>query len=163
MNMYVLQIRTNYEDDVVEILRSQGYKVYFPKQIKYIRHCGDWIIKTENIFKSYIFLECIIDEISYEKIKNTQYVIKVLKIAGSNKLATLKEKEVKFIKWLHNDGVPIEPIKVKFVKNKMIICDPKFNDYKIEIIKYSKRQKRVKVKINFLEEDKIITFSILNL
>ncbi len=160
MDMYVLQVKSNYEDDVFKILRKQGYNVYSPKQIKYIRRYGEWFVETEKIFNGYIFLECKLTDKNYLKLKGTPYVISILKVAGSNKSAKLKEKDVKFIKWLANDGVPLEPLEVEFNDGNAIIKDTLFNGYNFEIAEYSKRQKKIKVKMDFLGEDKIITFSI---
>ncbi len=159
--MYVLQVQTGFEDEVVKSLKNKGFNVYFPKQIKYKRRLGKWHTEVENIFKGYVFVECNLTDENYLKIKDTLFVNYYLKKAGSIVPDELKEKEVKFIKWLSNNGEPIEPLEVKFtLDNQIVIRDERLDDLDFEIVQCKKRQKRMKVKIDFFGESKILTFAI---
>ncbi len=163
--MYVLQVMALEEERVYKKLNSKGYKAFLPQQVKYQRKEGAWHTKTVKLFDGYVFVESDLKYDEYEDIQNTEGVIRFLTGAGAINPEPLGEVDTAFIKWLANDGEVIKPLTVKFdnnfgIKDRITILDGWFQLYKDKVIKVDKRQKRIKVALDFATEQKEVTLYI---
>ena len=109
MEMYVLQVKSGYEESAARILNHKGYKSFCPTEEMHIRYGGQWHKKLKLVFTQYIFIECKLSDEDYYRIKTVCGVIRFL---GHGKPEPLFEHERAYIHWLHNNGKPIEASKV---------------------------------------------------
>ncbi len=163
--MYVLQVMALEEERVYKKLNSKGYKAFLPQQVKYQRKEGAWHTKTVKLFDGYVFVESDLKYDEYEDIQNTEGVIRFLTGAGAINPEPLGEVDTAFIKWLANDGEAIKPLNVKFVDvesidDRLLILDSDFDKYHNKVIEINRRQKRIKVLLDFATEQKAVTLYI---
>ncbi len=118
----------------------------------------------------------------YKDIKSTSGVINFLVYAGSNSPEPLSDNDKEFIDYLTNGSVKnttnkcdqrsfsrsensevLRPISVSFKNGKMKILDDEFKYCEKDIVSVSRRQKRIKVLLDFAGTKKEVTLYIKEL
>ncbi len=163
--MYVLHVKALEEEKICKELRRKGYKAYAPRQLKIQRKNGKSFETVDLLFNGYVFIDIDIDldPIHYEDIKKTSGVINFLVYAGSNSPEPLSDNDREFINYLSNGSEVLKPISVTFKNGKMKILDDEFKYCEKDIVSVSRRQKRIKVLLDFTGTKKEITLYIKEL
>lgn len=141
MKMYVLQVKSGYENSACQELRKRGFDAVLPTVLEYIRHGGKWNLHEKIIFTQYIFIRLEPDEKSYYEIRNIDGVVRFLDYKQP-----LKYSEQKYIEWLENGGKPIEPSKIYVTtKGDKMIMSGILQKYSGTEIEYNLRQRKVSI------------------
>lgn len=153
-NIYVLHIKSGEEDYVKTVIERYGYKILNPRVIRILRRNGKWQEKMQQLFPSYLFIELDkeLDNLDYSKIKKVPNVINIL--GTDKKPIKLSDEEVRYIKFLNNDGRALKPIK------DLDLFLHELKEFNCKVVNLDKRQKRVKISLTFLGEQKEIIFSL---
>ena len=107
----VLQVKTGEEMAVKTKLEEFGFIGIVPRENRLQRKGGGWTKKEYPLFPSYVFTELNYTAENYYKIKDLPAVIQFL--GGGFHPDTLSFLEVEWIKILGNNGMPIEPTKMR--------------------------------------------------
>lgn len=161
MEVYVLQVKSGYEESAARILNHKGYKTFCPTEEMHIRYGGQWHKKLKLVFTQYIFIECKLSDEDYYRIKNVCGVIRFL---GHGKPEPLLEHERAYIHWLHNNGKPIEVSKVYVTSTgeKMILSGI-LRECMNNIINLDLRQRRAKVSVTLHGREHKITIPVISI
>lgn len=109
--MYVLQIKPGYDEYTVLEMERLGYRPYAPHRIALHRKGGRWWETEHLVFPGYVFLDNLdLTDHDYHRIMSCTGVIRFL---GCGTPAALPAHEAEYIRWLHNDGHPIQPSEVQ--------------------------------------------------
>ncbi|MDE5834103.1 MAG: hypothetical protein K2H26_01125 [Ruminococcus sp.] len=148
MEMYVLQVRSGYENSVCQELRNQGFDVILPVRQEYVRRGGQWKICEKIIFTQYVFIRSEITDENYYRIKKTDGVVRFLGFENGT-LQPLDNAELHYIEWLWNAGKPIEPSKIYVTPSgdKMIMSGI-LRKYSGNEIEYNLHQRKANIFID---------------
>lgn len=86
MKMYVLLVRSGYEEKIRDELVGKGFRAAVPTEEMHIRSGGQWRICERLIFSGYVFVECDLTNEIYYQIKD---IIGVIKFLGNAKAQPL--------------------------------------------------------------------------
>ena len=161
MKMYVLQVKSGYEEAAVRLIADKGYTAMCPTEEIYIRFQGKWHKRLKLVFTQYIFVECEFNEEVYYQIKS---VFGVVRFLGFGKPEPLKEDEQAYIRLLWNKGKPIEASKVyTTMSGEKMILSGMLRDYSDRIISFDLRQRRAKVSVMILGKPHTITIPVISI
>ncbi len=159
MEVYVLQVKSGYEESAARILNHKGYKAFCPTEEMHIRYGGQWHKKLKLVFTQYIFIECKLSDEDYYRIKNVCGVIRFL---GHGKPEPLLEHERAYIHWLHNNGKPIEASTIyTTLAGDRIVLSGLLKTYQDDLINLDLRQRRARISIPFCGKSHTITIPVI--
>ncbi len=161
MEMYVLQVKSGYEEAAVRLIADKGYMAMCPSEELYIRSGGKWYKKLKLVFTQYIFVECELTDKAYYDIKSTLGAVRFL---GFGSPEPLKADEQAHIRLLWNKGKPVEASKVFTTSSgdKMILSGI-LRNYQNDIISLDLRQRRAKVAAMLLGKPHTITLPVISI
>lgn len=148
--MFVITTVPSKEDIAKWQLEKLGFRVYAPRQEK-TRKSKGIVIKTYEklLFPSYLFIDLNnLSDKDYYKIKETVYVNKFL--------GNLKDSEEEYIRFLANNGKALPIIKIYFDKNGKARIENDIIDISSRIASINSRDKKLRVKIELSNEEKIV-------
>lgn len=161
-NWYALFTMTGEEEKVRERLqyrlKEKDLKVVIPKRKLRERKDGIWRQKIRTLFPGYIFLYGLMNMEDYYLLKNVPGLIKVLK--NDNEPCIIDEREIRVIGTLIKDSEIIEPSSAIIEGGQVIIKDGPLLGLEGMIICVNKRKGRVKVKMGFQGQEKIVELAI---
>lgn len=153
---YVLQVKTGYEEKVVNVLNDRGYTTTIPIENRMIRRGGKWIEQPYIVFPGYVFVYLDYSWAKYYAMSGIFGVIKLL--GGGHEPTPLSKNEAVFINRLSE--FLIHPSVIEFSDNGSYKCISGFlADNKDKIIKIERRYKRATVLVTIAGEEKQIKIS----
>lgn len=159
--IYVVQCFAGKEYDVKFNLERLGYKVIVPRKLLNLRKKGKWITLAEILMPGYVFLDyCFgsgkLSDHDYIKVKLQNHVIRFL---GTGYPEPLSDDEEHVIRWLANEGKPLEASGIEIGAKVRVICGPLVGR-EGEIVDINPRQRRCKIKVTTLDVTHEISLSI---
>ena len=163
MKMYVLQVRSGYENSVCNELEKHGFDAVLPVRQEFTRRSGKWNICEKIIFTQYVFIRSEITEESYYRIKKITGIVRFLGFENG-KLQPLNHEEQCYIEWLWNDGKPVEPSKIYVTPSgdKMIFSGV-LRKYSGDEIEYNLRQRKANIFIDISGRKHRITLPVIRI
>ena len=158
---YAAFVETGSEDKVKERLnyRFQGkFTFYVPKRELRERKDKMWRIVNKILFPSYILICGDIEDNDLIKFRNVPGLRKIL--CSDGQPLTISRKEIDYINSLMTNGEIIGPSNIYEEGGQIKVIDGPLKGKEGQIFKIDKRKGRVKIKIPFLGEERIIDFSI---
>lgn len=143
--IYVLQVQTGKELDVLAALSRAGISAAVPRERLLIHKGGLWSKMIKLLFPGYVFVTIDYDAEMFHKIKPVSGVIRFL---GAP--TPLPDHEAEMIIWLSNNGEIIEQSLIRTDKDGNIIGYDGFlsgNEDKIK--RLNLRQKKASVEVRF--------------
>lgn len=159
---YALFVESGEEDHVKERLQyklsNTSLRVLVPKRKMRERKNGKWDYKIRTLFPGYVLLNGSLGVDEYYDMKGTPGIIKLLK--DKNGPLEIRENEINIIGKLINDNDIIEISNV-FVKNgNVIVTDGPLLGMEGLIEAIDKRKGRVKVRLDFIGEQRLVELSV---
>lgn len=153
---YVLQVKTGYEEKVVNALNNRGYTTTIPNENRMIRRGGKWIEQPYIVFPGYVFVYLDYSWAKYYAMSGIFGVIKLL--GGGHEPTPLSKSEAVFINQLSE--LLMQPSVIEFYEDGNYKCISGFlADNKDKIVKLERRYKRAVVLITIAGEEKQIKVS----
>lgn len=140
--IYVIQTKPNHEADLLKELEKVGVKAFAPSENRKIRRRGKWHTQNVLIFSGYVFVELKYSPKLFHKIRKLTGFIRFL---GSPSPLSATESEQ--IKWLCNDGKPIEVSHYRLEGGKAKFIDGVVFKLQRFITNFNLRQHRVKLRL----------------
>lgn len=155
---YVLQVTTGKEIDIQQRLQDRGIKAVVPIENRIIRKGGKWINQEYVVFTGYIFIYLCYDWHKYYAMSGIPGIIKIL--GGGQNPTALTKSETKFILYLSE--LLAEPSVIKFTDNDNYeIVSGFLADYKDDIVKIKRRNKKATVEVTVAGAKQEITVSFI--
>lgn len=152
--IYVLHVHTGKEQAIQDVLQHQGYKALVPCEIRQIRQGGCWKFSEYTLIPGYVFVESEMSGAAYYEIKSIPHVIRFL---GGGSPTPISESEAKHINWLCPGGLPLQASELTL--GGTVVSGP-LKGHEDAILSMNKRQRRAKVGITIMGEQKEITLSV---
>lgn len=154
MKMYVLLVRSGYEEKIRDELIEKGFRAAVPTEEMHIRSGGQWRICERLIFSGYVFVECDLTNEIYYQIKD---IIGVIKFLGNAKAQPLFPDEQAYIKVLANKGKPIKASKIyTSPSGAKLIMSGFLRQYSDNVTWIDTRQRKAKLEITLYGRKKEI-------
>lgn len=141
--MYVIQTKPNKESVFRRCLQNSGITAYIPEEQLQIRRHGKWHTENRYIFSGYVFIEADYSAELHQKIKRLDGFLHFL-----GEPSPLSPAETEQIKWLCNNGKPVETSHFINSKNGISFIDGILAHSDFRIIKIYPRQKRAKISVS---------------
>lgn len=164
MSFYCISVHTGmeekYKSNIQELLNSPEIelkgKIYFLKKKMRLKTGKEYF---EPFFPGYVFFETNNDNPqNLNLLKKNKYFYHFL--PSNNNIAPLSYRDLNIITTILNYGNIIDIIPVTFDENdKIVIIDGPFKDYSGKVISVNRRNKRVNIQIDFLNDVKVIGLS----
>ena len=148
MMIYVIQTKPNREADLLKELEGVGVKAFAPSENRKIRCRGKWHTQNTLIFSGYVFVDLKYSPELFHEIHKLTGFIRFLGSPPSPLSAT----EVEQIKWLCNNGKPIETSHYRLEDGKAKFIDGVVFELQRFITKFNLRQHRVKLRLTINSE-----------
>ena len=140
--IYVIQTKPNREFDLLKELERVGVKAFAPSKNRKIRYRGKWHTQNTLIFSGYVFVDLKYSpELFHEIHKLTGFI----RFLGSPSPLSMTETEQ--IKWLCNNGKPIETSHYRLENGKVVFVDGVVLRLQHLITSFCLRQHRVKLRL----------------
>ena len=140
--IYVIQTKPNREFDLLKELERVGVKAFAPSENRKIRYRGKWHTQNTLIFSGYVFVDLKYSpELFHEIHKLTGFI----RFLGSPSPLSMTETEQ--IKWLCNNGKPIETSHYRLENGKVVFVDGVVLRLQHLITSFCLRQHRVKLRL----------------
>lgn len=159
---YALFVECGKEDHVKERLQHKlintNMKVFVPKRKMRERKNGKWDYRIRTLFPGYVLLNGSLGVDEYYEMKGTPGIIKLLR--DKDGPMEIREEEINVIGRLitDNDTIGISDV---FVENgNVTVTDGPLLGMDGIIESVNKRKGRVKVRINFIGEQRLIELSV---
>jgi transcription antitermination factor NusG len=161
MAWYVLQVKTGDETLVRDKLIEYGFSSLVPQENRIVRKGGSWESKIYTLFSGYVFIECNFDAKTYYTVKEIPSVQHWLGTnpAAPSKLSYLEAEWITAWSGVESNS-PLQPTKVQFENDNMIIVDGVLKQFENRITKVDKHARKVTIEIPFLNETRSIQLSI---
>lgn len=155
---YVLQVQTGKETDILKRLESRGIKAVVPVENRLIRKGGKWIQQEYVVFAGYVFIYLCYDWCKYYAMSGIPGIIRIL--GGGTSPTALSKNETKFILYLSE--LLCEPSVIKFTDNSNYeVISGFLVDYRDDIVKIKRRNKKATVEVTVAGEKTEITVSFV--
>lgn len=141
--IYVIQTKPNQEIFLLKELERVGVKAFAPSENRKIRYRGKWHTQNALIFSGYVFID--IEKYSPELFHKIHKLTGFIRFLGSP--SPLSPTEIEQIKWLCNDGKPIETSHYRLENGKAVFVDGVIFRLQHLITNFNLRQHRVKLRI----------------
>lgn len=151
--MYALFVRSGYELMVLKELEKRGIKGFVPQQIRLERRRKKWHTVPRLLIPSYVFVEMPMTPIFYYLAKNT---VGAIAFVGGGEPLELSQADKRYIRFLANNGKPIEPLYIDSKQRFINFC---LQDLKM--VHYQKRQRKAMVELDFFGDKKRLTLSVI--
>jgi transcriptional antiterminator NusG len=159
---YALFVMTGKEEKVRERLKyrlqDKKIKIVIPKRKIRERKNGIWEIRIKKLFPGYILLNGIIGVEEYYFLKGVPDILKLLR-DGYEPLE-INRQEINIISRLVCDNEVIGISKVLMENDRIIVIDGPLLGMDGLIEKIDKRKQRVKVRLQFLGEPRLVDLCI---
>lgn len=146
--IYVIQTKPNQESFLLKELKRVGIKSFMPSENKKIRYRGKWHTQNVLIFSAYVFID--IKEYSPDVFHKIHKLTGFIRFLGSPSPLLVTETEQ--IKWLCNNGKPIETSHYRLEDGKAKFIDGVVFELQRFITKFNLRQHRVKLRLTINSE-----------
>ena len=145
MKMYVLQVRSGYEEKIRDELIEKGFHAIVPTEEMHIRSGGKWKLHERLIFSGYVFVECRLTDETYYEIRK---IIGILRFLGNGKSQPLFPDEQAYIKILENGGKPIKASKIyTSPSGAKLIMSGFLRKYSDNVVWIDTRQRKAKIEV----------------
>ena len=159
---YALFVLTGYEEKVRERLEcrflDKGLRFIIPKRKLMERKTGKWEEKVSTIFPGYILVSGYIGVKEYYLFVGVPGLLRVLK--DNDEPFEIPEEDIAVIKKLICSGETIEQSSIFEKSGKVTVVDGPLLGLEGLIESINKRKSRVKVRLNFAGESRLIDLSI---
>lgn len=156
MNWYVLYVRTGSELEVAHRLRQSGMEAVALQECVTLRKGGRWQSVLRILFQGYVFILLDYTPEIHHVLKNINTVFWLLPKGNP---IPLPEAEMTWLIIMCGDA--LQPSKVDFSGDIPIVIDGPLKRLEPYIIKYQRRQRRVRLAIPVLGVERHISLSIL--
>lgn len=161
-NWYALFVITGEEDNVKERLlyrlRDKNLKIVVPKRRLRERRNGIWETKIRTLFPGYVLINGCIGIDEYYTLKNVPGLIKILR--DKSGLLHIDEEEIRIISRLICNNEIIEPSSVFIDGRRVAVIDGPLLGLEGLIESVDKRKGRVKVRLSFIGEPRLVELSV---
>lgn len=159
-NWYAAFVKTGEEDNVktrLEYKLGDRLHFFFPKRRLRERKDGKWNEVVRPLFPGYLLVNGDIGTDEYYGFKNTPGLWKLLESSGE--LLPIPLNEINFFIRLINDGEVIGPSKLVKEGERVKVVEGPLMDMEGFITKVDQRKGRVKVRMTFLGEERLMDFA----
>lgn len=154
--MYVLQVVSGKEKEILNRLLDLGFKCLVPEGFRYRRTKGAWQGLSEIIFKGYVFVSMTWSAENYYKITSVDGVIRLLRADSTPLQLTFLEEE-----WIVVlDSLGAKPTTVELIDDKCFIKDGVLSKFETSIVKVDKHKRCALIEIMVLGETHKIELGI---
>lgn len=163
MKWYVMQVKTGEEAKARDALLRIDIPAKVPQEKTAIRKSGAWGTEERVLFPGYVFMGCEnfgADEY-YAAIKTPAYIRFLGRINGQAAPEAISYLEAEYIGLLAPTTAPLSPSIVKVGGDTPVIVSGVLQSIPGKIVKYNLRQKRARVLLSVLGEEKQVDFSIV--
>lgn len=159
MSIYVLQVRSGYEEPVCRRLTSFGLNAFAPMKKMLIRRGGVWHEKNQLIFSQYVFLDFKPTSENYYLIRHTEGFVRFL---GAGIPETISRQEEAYIQFLRNHGKPIDISRVHVLPDgTKEILSGALQQFQDSEIRYHLRQRRAVVSTEIMGRKRKIILPVI--
>lgn len=159
---HALFVRTGDEDNVKERLLyrlgDKDLRILVPKRKMRERKDGIWETKIRTLFPGYILLNGHVGLEEYYAFKGVPGLIKVLR--DKSGLLQIEHNEISVISRLICNDETIEPSDIFIENGRVIVIDGPLLGMEGFIQSIDKRKSRVKVRLNFIGEARLVELSV---
>jgi transcriptional antiterminator NusG len=156
MYWYAIFVETGYEETVQQYLIYNFADLYplIPKRFVPEKKDGKFKKVVKKLFPGYLLIRAKLDDAMFQKMKNIPHLIKVL--GYGSKYNPIAEAEIAIIlRLINNEGI-IDYSKI-FIENSLVnVNEGPLKGLEWLIVKVNKHTRRVKIKLNFLGEARMI-------
>ena len=160
-NWYAVHVKTGDEDKVkarLEYRFNEDVAVIVPKIRLKIRKLGKWREKIKPLFSGYVLVTGNFNVTEYYKTKRVPGLFNVFK--SDCEPIKVPLGEIDFIIKCFSGEDTLEISNVFMENEKIVVIDGPLIALEGRIVKIDKRKERVKVKINFLGEERLVELGI---
>ena len=152
---YAIFVKTGYEDSVRNEINNLniGITAMVPKRKIRERKSGLWHDVLHILFPSYVLVNGIIDDTNYYDVKAITGIIKLLN-------GVITEQEINIIRRLTGSNDIIGYSNVNLDGKNIIVIDGPLTGLEGIITSLDKRKGRVKVKLNLMNEERLVDLSV---
>lgn len=159
---YAIFVETGKEDNVKESLqhkfRNEKLKVLVPKRKMRERKNGRWVYKVKTLFPGYLLINGLFGTEEYYKIKGTPGMIRLL--GDKNGPIEIQENEISIISSLISENEIIGISSILVESGRAIVVDGPLLGMDGIIAAIDKRKGRVKVRLDFIGEQRLVELSV---
>lgn len=141
--IYTIQTKPNQETFLLKELERVGIKAFAPSENRKIRYRGKWHTQNVLIFSGYVFVD--FKEYSPELFHKIRKLTGFIRFLGSPSPLSMTETEQ--IKWLCNDGNPIEVSHYRLENGKAKFIDGVVFRLRHLVTNFNLRQHRIKLRL----------------
>jgi transcriptional antiterminator NusG len=160
MYWYAIFVETGYEETVQQYLNYNFADLYslIPKRLVPEKKNGKFKKVVKKLFPGYLLIRAELDDTMVQKIKNIPHFIKILGYGA--KYAPIPEAEIAIIlKLINNEGI-IDYSQVFIENSRVQVKEGPLKGLEGLIVKVNKHTRRVKIKLAFLGEARMIEVGI---
>lgn len=160
-NWYGIFVLTGDEDRVKERVRYRlpdDFTVMVPKRKLRLRKGGIWRVETKVLFPGYILLNGKMNIDTYYQLKNIPNALRILKTGDS--VTPIDSREMTVLSKLICNGEEIGISNVLMENGRVIVVDGPLYSLEGIILSINHRKERVKVRLNFLGEERTVELGI---
>ena len=154
MKWYVAQVTTGQELAVRDALQAVGIHAKVPQEERQIRKGGNWLPKMYVLMPGYVFLGC--DDFNADIYYTGKRIPALIRYLGDTKPQPITHLEAEYIGILAPSNEPLQP---SVVENGQVMSGV-LTRLPGEIVKIDERQRRAKVRLTLLGEEKQVDFTI---
>lgn len=161
-NWYALFVMTGEEDKVKERLiyrfGESNLRILVPKRRMRERYKGNWEIKLRTLFPGYVLLNGSVNIEVYNKFRGVPGLIRPLK--DSTGLTEIPRNEITVLSRLICDNEIIGSSNVYVEGGRIVVIDGPLLGMEGFIESIDRRKGRVKVRLNFIGEARLVELSV---
>ena len=161
-NWYALFVESSQEHTVKKHLESnlgETFSFLIPERELKERRQGKWHVVKRKLFPSYVLLKGPLDINAYYKIKETPHLIKVLK--NNDEFLKIDEDELHVLNILtKKTSGKIGFSTLHKIDDHIKVVDGPLLGLEGQIVKVNARKHRAKVRLRFLNEERIVELGI---
>jgi transcriptional antiterminator NusG len=160
MYWYAIFVETGYEETVQQYLiyNFPGLYALIPKRFVPEKKDGKFKKVVKKLFPGYLLIRAELDDAMFQKMKTIPHLIKILGYGA--KYPPIAEAEIAVIlRLINNDGI-IDYSKVFIENSRIQVKEGPLKGLDGLIVKVNKHTRRVKIKLHFLGEARMIEVGI---
>lgn len=158
---YVLFVLARQEEKIkqrLEIELGDSFQFIIPKRKLRERKGGKWRFVTRKLFPGYIFIRGRVTVDWYYRIKSIPDIIRFLR--DEDEVLRVDEQELKVLNILVGKSDTVEMSTVYKKEDKIQVIDGPLQGLEGQIASINRRKGRAKVKINFLNQQKVVELGV---
>lgn len=157
MKWYVLQVMTGKETEVRDTLQKERIPAKVPQEITFIRKGGQWTERLSVLIPGYVFVGS--DDFSSTEYYAGKRMPGAIRWLGAQKPQSISYIEAEYIGLLAPSNDPLQPSTVT-VQDDVFEVEGVLAHLPARSIKYNIRQRRARVNMTILGEERTVDFAI---